>query len=95
MGRPRKEEATLTISKSEALTGQPDVKPGPGVSEVEKILQPKQESRCDLLAERVQILTEDIREIHQEFSEFVALLGNSFGEPMKTKAAAIALRYKK
>lgn len=91
MARWGKKDETLTISKTEALTGQPDVKPE-AVATIEK---PKQESKCDLLAERVQILTEDIREIHQEFSEFVALLGNSFGEPMKTKAAAIALRYKK
>ena len=94
MARPKK-DAVLTISKQEALTGQPDVKPGPGVYEVEKILQPKQESKCDLLAERVQILTEDIAEMHQDFGELVALMGNCFGEPLKTKAANIALKHKR
>ena len=86
MSRWGKKEETLTVSKEEILTGQPTEK----VAEAKK-----QPDAIAILTERVQILTEDIREIHQEFSEFVALLGNSFGEPMKTKAAAIALRYRK
>ena len=92
MGRWTKtKEAVLSITKAEVLSGQPDEK-REAVATIEK---PKQESKCDLLAERVQILTEDIAEMHQDFGELVALMGNCFGEPLKTKAANIALKHKR
>lgn len=70
----------------------------------EAVLEPKVEVKAEVrevkevkevspLLERVKILTEDLDEIRQDFGRLAALLGESFGEPMKTRASEIVLRH--
>lgn len=94
MGRPKKNPAEEAL----ASTGLATV-----VSIAEKP-EPKEKALIDVLKERVEILTGQVKDyeklavridgLGQDLADFAVVLGRMYGDPLKGELSRIALRHK-
>lgn len=93
MARPKR-EAVAVHPEAESDAPVAILEPAVAVEKHEEQTKPKEhkDELVSLLKERVQILTENIGFLQQEFAQLSGLIGQTFGEPLRTKAAEIVLR---